>query len=89
MHVCDVSPYVFVVRDSVGGRALSCLNNVAASNPVHVSGDGRVVPTTKSEQMDPIFAWEVLFALRVCVWGGRGSVPMSVLGNKVFSLLLV
>ena len=49
------------------------LNNVAAravgvrstSYPVQVGGDGCVVPTTKSGNVDPIFTWEAMFALCV------------------------
>ena len=40
------------------------------SDPVHVSGNGCVVPAAKSGQVDPIYAWEVLFALCVKGWGG-------------------
>ena len=37
----------------------------STSYPVYVGGDGCVVATTKSGKIDPIFAWEVLFALCV------------------------
>ena len=40
------------------------------SYTVCVCGDGSVVATTKPGQVDPVFAWEVLF---VCVYEGWGG----------------
>ena len=68
VHVCCVSPCVFVVWDGIGGRALPCLQ--------HYYNRGRwrreqvllcacVVSITKLRKVNPIFAWEGLFALWV------------------------
>lgn len=44
---------------------------------MHVFGDSSVMPTTKPGQVDPVLAWEVLFAFSVFEGGG---VPSRVLG---------
>ena len=50
-----------VAVDTVGARG--------ASYPVHVCGDGCVVATAKTREVDSVFAWEVLFAYCVCEGG--------------------
>ena len=70
MHVCCVSLCVFVVRYSVGGRAQPCPQHhcmeadsvMSTSCSVQVCGYCSVVSTTRSGEVNPIFAWEVLFA---------------------------
>ena len=83
MRVCDEGPCVFVVRDSVTGCVLQI--------PQHICSDGNrymelnlfsgVVPTSKPGQMDPAFAWEMLFA--VCARRTGCSAQYGVCGEGV------
>ena len=60
-----------MLHRALRGVALDTGSSGSTPDPVHVCGDGCVVPTAETGQMDPIFAWEVLFACCVCDgWGG-------------------
>ena len=52
---------------ALGIIAVRARRGGSKSYTVHVCGDGCVMPTTKPGQVDPVFAWEVLFA---CVYEG-------------------
>jgi len=57
-----------VLYRALNVRTMRAVGILSTSYSVHVCGDGSVVSTTKSEQVDLIFAWEALFAL--CMYGG-------------------